>query len=91
MNPSVGTWAVYRTDLCGGGVVPLPGDAVRVRTAGLAEYSPERGGGQLLRDLPDQTLGVVGEQHQVLLPVNVERSQEAKCVLWVLLLLEDST
>ena len=33
---------------------------------------------------------MVGEQHQVLLSVNVKRRQEAKCVLWVLLLLEDS-
>ena len=33
---------------------------------------------------------MVGEQHQVLLSVNVKRRQETKCVLWVLLLLEDS-
>ena len=56
----------------------------------MTEDPPERGGGQLLGDLPDQALGVVGEQHQVLLPVNVKRGQQTKCVLWVLLLLEDS-
>ena len=34
---------------------------------------------------------MVGEQHQVLLSVNVERSQQTESVVRVFLLLEDST
>ena len=34
---------------------------------------------------------MVGEEHQVLLSVDVERGQEPEGVIWVLLLLEDPT
>ena len=55
-----------------GDIVPLPCGPT-VRTAWLTEHSSQGGGGQLLGHLPHQTLRVVGEQHQVLLSVDVER------------------
>ena len=81
----------FHSHLGRGDVVPLPVDVPTVRAAGLAEHSPQGGRGQLLGDLPHAALRVVREQHQVLLTVDVERSQEAEGVVWVVLPLEDST
>lgn len=64
-------------DLRCGDIVPFPGDLLRVRAAGAGEHAPQGGRGQLLGHLPHPALGVVGEQHQALVPVHVERRQQA--------------
>ena len=65
------------SDLRCGRIVPLPGDLLAVWAAGAGEHAPQGGGGQLLRHLPHSALGVVREQHQPLVPVHVERRQQA--------------
>ena len=64
------------SDLRCGDIVPLPSDLLRVWAAWFREHAPQRGGGQLLAHLPHSALGVVGEQHETLVPVQVERRQQ---------------
>merc|ERR1719150_467378 len=71
-----------------GHVVPLPADVLGVGASGATEHSPQRGRGQLLRHLPDEALRVVGEEHEPLVPVDVERRQQPVPRLLPHLLLE---
>ena len=66
-------------------VVPLPDNvlAVRAGRAG-AEDAPHRRRGELGRYLPDPPLGVVAEEHQVLVLVPVQGGQQAVAVVLVL-------